>query len=143
MSEPIGTQFEGKRLNSANDVRVAPDGAIRFTDPTFGILVPSRGSLAEPELDHRRVYRFNSDRAARADRACDNRRRPRLAFAKRWAHSTVLQPDPWSGALCGLAKSIAFSFPCSRLYLFLDGVATGPKPDAVRANRSNLGGCQL
>jgi gluconolactonase len=54
---PIITHFQGKRLNSPNDVAVAGDGAIWFTDPTFGLLMPSQGSLAEPELDHRSVYR--------------------------------------------------------------------------------------
>ena len=57
--EPIVTHFEGKRLNSPNDVAVAPDGTIWFTDPIFGIVMPSQGSLAEPELDHRSVYRFD------------------------------------------------------------------------------------
>jgi gluconolactonase len=56
---PIITHFQDKRLNSPNDVTVAPDGAIWFTDPTFGLLMPSQGSLAEPELDHRSVYHFN------------------------------------------------------------------------------------
>lgn len=58
--EPIITHFNGKRLNSPNDVAVAGDGAIWFTDPTFGLLMPNQGSLAEPELDHRSVYRFDS-----------------------------------------------------------------------------------
>ncbi len=57
--EPIVTHFEGKRLNSPNDITVAADGAIWFTDPTFGLLMPNQGSLAEPELDHRSVYRFD------------------------------------------------------------------------------------
>lgn len=59
MPEPIVTHYHGKRLNSPNDVTVAADGAIWFTDPTFGILMPSQGSLVEPELDHRSVYRFD------------------------------------------------------------------------------------
>ena len=58
---PIVTHYEGKRLNSPNDVAVAADGAIWFTDPVFGLLMPSQGSLAEPELDHRSVYRFEPD----------------------------------------------------------------------------------
>ena len=58
-AEPIVTHYEGRRLNSPNDVTVAADGAIWFTDPTFGILMPSQGSLVEPELDHRSVYRFS------------------------------------------------------------------------------------
>ncbi|MDT7951131.1 MAG: SMP-30/gluconolactonase/LRE family protein [Acetobacteraceae bacterium] len=56
---PIVTHFEGKRINSPNDLTVAPDGTIWFTDPTFGILMPNQGSLAEPDLDHRSVYRFD------------------------------------------------------------------------------------
>jgi sugar lactone lactonase YvrE len=57
--EPIVTHFEGKRLNSPNDITVAGDGASWFTDPTFGLLMPNQGSLADPELDHRSVYRFD------------------------------------------------------------------------------------
>ena len=57
--DPIVWQYEGKRLNSPNDVTVAADGAIWFTDPIFGIIMPNQGSLAEPELDHRSVYRFD------------------------------------------------------------------------------------
>lgn len=56
---PIVTHYEGRRLNSPNDVVVATDGAVWFTDPTFGLLMPSQGSLAEPELDHRSVFRFD------------------------------------------------------------------------------------
>lgn len=58
-ADPIITHFEGRRLNSPNDVTVAADGAIWFTDPTFGLLMPNQGSLVEPELDHRSVYRFD------------------------------------------------------------------------------------
>ncbi len=57
--EPIITHYEGKRLNSPNDITVAADGAIWFTDPTFGLLMPSQGSIVNPELDHRSVYRFH------------------------------------------------------------------------------------
>ncbi|WP_036174805.1 SMP-30/gluconolactonase/LRE family protein [Massilia sp. 9096] len=56
--EPMVTHYHGKRLNSPNDLAVAPDGAIWFTDPMFGILMPNQGALAEPELDHCSVYRF-------------------------------------------------------------------------------------
>lgn len=57
--EPIVTHYQGSRLNSPNDLTVDRDGAIWFTDPTFGILMPDQGSLANPELDHRSVYRFD------------------------------------------------------------------------------------
>jgi gluconolactonase len=42
--------FEGKRLNSPNDVVVKSDGSIWFTDPTFGILGWYEGYKAESEL---------------------------------------------------------------------------------------------
>ncbi len=58
-AEPIITHYHGKRLNSPNDVTVAADGAIWFTDPIFGLLMPNQGSLVAPELDHRSVYRFD------------------------------------------------------------------------------------
>jgi len=57
--EPIVTHFEGRRINSPNDIAVAPDGTIWFTDPIFGIIMPNQGALADPELDHRSVYRFD------------------------------------------------------------------------------------
>ncbi|MGP7795241.1 SMP-30/gluconolactonase/LRE family protein [Sphingomonas sp. CLY1604] len=57
--EPVVTHYEGKRLNSPNDVTIAADGAVWFTDPIFGIVMPSQGALAEPELDHRSVYRYD------------------------------------------------------------------------------------
>ena len=56
---PMVTHYAGKRLNSPNDVTVAADGAVWFTDPIFGIVMPSQGALAEPELDHRSAYRFD------------------------------------------------------------------------------------
>ena len=43
-------RFDGKRLNSPNDVVVKSDGSIWFTDPPFGILGNYEGERAEPEL---------------------------------------------------------------------------------------------
>jgi gluconolactonase len=42
--------FQGKRLNSPNDVVVKSDGSIWFTDPVFGILGYYEGEKAESEL---------------------------------------------------------------------------------------------
>ena len=46
----LADRFEGKRLNSPNDVVVKRDGTIWFTDPVFGILGNYEGRRAEPEL---------------------------------------------------------------------------------------------
>jgi gluconolactonase len=53
------TDFEGRRLNSPNDLAVAADGAIWFTDPTYGIENPRQGWPDRPELEHRSVYRYD------------------------------------------------------------------------------------
>ena len=50
--------FDGKRLNSPNDVVVKSDGSIWFTDPVFGILGDYEGYKAEPELEPN-VYRLD------------------------------------------------------------------------------------
>ena len=43
-------RFEGRRLNSPNDVVVHSDGSIWFTDPAFGLLSDYEGERAEQEL---------------------------------------------------------------------------------------------
>ena len=46
----LADRFEGKRLNSPNDVVVKSDGSIWFTDPAFGLLSDYEGERAEQEL---------------------------------------------------------------------------------------------
>jgi len=58
----LAERFEGKRLNSPNDVVVKSDGSIWFTDPSYGILTDYEGVRAEPEL-HCNVYRIDPDGA--------------------------------------------------------------------------------
>jgi gluconolactonase len=57
---PLITAFEGKRLNSPNDIVVKSDGSIWFTDPQFGISSDYEGYRAEPELPMH-VYRFDPE----------------------------------------------------------------------------------
>jgi gluconolactonase len=52
-------RFEGKRLNSPNDIVVKSDGSIWFTDPPFGISGTYEGYRAEPELPQN-VYRVDA-----------------------------------------------------------------------------------
>lgn len=56
----LAEKHEGRRLNSPNDVVVAGDGAIWFTDPPFGILSDNEGTRAAPELPTN-LYRIDSD----------------------------------------------------------------------------------
>jgi gluconolactonase len=54
-------RYEGKRLNSPNDLIVASDGAIWFTDPPYGIVSDAEGHTAESELGACYVFRFDRD----------------------------------------------------------------------------------
>ena len=55
----IADKFEGKRLNSPNDIVVHPDGSIWFTDPIYGINGNYEGSKGEKELKEA-VYRVEN-----------------------------------------------------------------------------------
>ena len=63
--EPDGTRtliadrFEGKRFNSPNDVVVASDGTVWFTDPTYGIDSFDEGFPAVSEIGASNVYRVD------------------------------------------------------------------------------------
>lgn len=56
----IADSYEGKPLNSPNDVVCKSDGSIWFTDPPFGILGFYEGHQAEVELPTN-VYRWDPD----------------------------------------------------------------------------------
>lgn len=57
----LATRFGNKELNSPNDVIVKSDGAVYFTDPTYGRIREELGVLREPELAFRGVYRIAPD----------------------------------------------------------------------------------
>jgi len=54
----IADKFQGKKLNSPNDIVVAPDGGIWFTDPFYGIRGNYEGFKAEQESKEA-VYRVD------------------------------------------------------------------------------------
>jgi gluconolactonase len=56
--EVLADRYRGRRLNSPNDVIVAPDGSIIFTDPTYGLKKADEGGPQGAELDFRGVYRI-------------------------------------------------------------------------------------
>jgi gluconolactonase len=58
--ETIASHWGERELNSPNDVIVASDGSIIFTDPTYGRM-PGFGLEREQELDFQGVYRLPAD----------------------------------------------------------------------------------
>jgi gluconolactonase len=55
----IADRHDGRRLNSPNDVVVSSDGAIWFTDPSYGIDTDYEGHKAESEIGACHVYRVD------------------------------------------------------------------------------------
>jgi gluconolactonase len=55
----LADRFEGKRLNSPNDVVIKSDRSIWFTDPTYGIDSDYEGDKAESEIGASNVYRID------------------------------------------------------------------------------------
>jgi gluconolactonase len=56
----LATHYDGKQLNSPNDIVVKSDGRIYFTDPTYGRM-PYYGVERKPDLGFRGVYRVDED----------------------------------------------------------------------------------
>jgi gluconolactonase len=96
-------KFNGKPLNAPNDVVVASDGAIWFTDPGFGIFGNYEGHKAEPELPAN-VYRLD----------------PRTGRA-----AVVFVPDS------GRPNGIAFSPDEKKLYIIVMAFP-GNRPAEIR-----------
>ena len=76
----IADKFDGKSLNSPNDIVCKSDGSIWFTDPPFGILGNYEGHVAKPELPTN-VYRWDPKSGKLAVAAGDVNRPNGLAFS--------------------------------------------------------------
>ncbi|HSI59588.1 MAG TPA: SMP-30/gluconolactonase/LRE family protein [Ideonella sp.] len=59
VDEMVVGSYQGRRLNSPNDVVVKSDGTIWFTDPPYGIVSNHEGYQAESELGDNYVFRFD------------------------------------------------------------------------------------
>jgi gluconolactonase len=59
-STVLASHYDGKELNSPNDVVVKSDGAIYFSDPIYG-RKPHYGVPRDPQLSFRGVYRLSPD----------------------------------------------------------------------------------
>ncbi len=77
----IADRYQGKRLNSPNDVVVKSDGSIWFTDPTYGVDTDYEGNKGDVEQPACCVYRVDG-RTGAVTVATDTMVRPNgLAFS--------------------------------------------------------------
>lgn len=76
----LASAWQGRRLNSPNDVVESSDGSLWFTDPSYGIDSDYEGKVTAPEIDGCHVYRVTPDGAVQ--RVLDDFERPNgLAFS--------------------------------------------------------------
>ena len=77
----LADQFEGRRLNSPNDVVVHSDNSIWFSDPTYGIDSDYEGLQTRSEIGASNVYRIDPGTGA-VTRVVSDRVQPNgLAFS--------------------------------------------------------------
>ena len=77
----LADRWQGKRLNSPNDVVVASDGGVWFTDPTYGIDSDYEGDAADSEIGASHLYRIDPATGAVAAMATDFVKPNGLAFS--------------------------------------------------------------
>ena len=88
----IVDSFEGKRLNSPNDLVIHSSGDLYFTDPPYGL--PNRENDPSRELDHFGVYRYSKTRQ-QLDLLTSELARPNgLGFSPDESILYVAQSDP-------------------------------------------------
>ena len=77
----LADNYQGKRLNSPNDVVVKSDGSIWFTDPTYGIDNDYEGNRSESEIGASYAYRIDPQ-SGEIKVVCDDFIKPNgLAFS--------------------------------------------------------------
>ena len=77
----LADRWNGKRLNSPNDVVVKSDGTVWFTDPPYGILSDLEGWKGEPEYGGAHVFRFDPKSGELAVVSDDFKKPNGLAFS--------------------------------------------------------------
>jgi gluconolactonase len=111
----LADRWQGKRLNSPNDLVVRSDGSVWFTDPSYGILSDYEGARAESEIGACHVYRLDASTGAVEAVAQD--------FVK--------------------PNGLAFSPDESVLYVSDTGASPGPGPRHIRRFTVSANGASL
>lgn len=77
----LADHHAGKKLNSPNDLIVAPDGGVWFSDPPYGLIQPHEGYGGEQEQPGCYVYRYDPDSGEVAAKVTDMLRPNGLALS--------------------------------------------------------------
>jgi gluconolactonase len=127
---PMVSTFEGKRLNSPNDLVFAKDGSLYFTDPPYGLL--KQDDDPGKEIRFNGVYRFADGRAQALVR--DLNRPNGLAFSPDFKWLYVNNSDPARNVVMRYDVAADGTLSAGRVFADLtsktDGLADGLKVDA-------------
>jgi gluconolactonase len=124
-------RYEGKRLNSPNDIVVKSDGTVWFTDPPFGLGGYYEGNVAEQELGQN-VYRLDPE-SGRAEIVADDIRGPNgLCFSADESKLYVVESRATPNRLLKVLDVTKGGTALSNGRVFLDA---GPgTPDGMRCD---------
>ncbi|MET0736437.1 MAG: SMP-30/gluconolactonase/LRE family protein [Microbacterium sp.] len=111
----LADSYGGSPLNSPNDVTVHPDGAVWFTDPTYGIVSDYEGRAGESQQPVRGVYRIDP-KSGEASLALSQLEQPngiafavdgRTVYVTDSGSSSIWRADVRSDGTLGAATRIA------------------------------------
>jgi gluconolactonase len=100
----LADRYDGRRLNSPNDIVIKSDGSIWFSDPTYGIDSDYEGRRSKSEIGASNVYRIDGT-SGEVTRIVSDRVQPNgLAFSP--DEKTLYVADSGSTHVSGLAATI-------------------------------------
>jgi gluconolactonase len=121
----LADRFEGKHLNSPNDIAVGPDGAIWFTDPPYGLEGIDDSPLKEQAAN--RVYRLAPDGTLTAVES--QLRFPNgIAFSPDGRTLYVSNSDPKNAVILAWDVSPAGKLSRRRIFADMNALATKGLP---------------
>lgn len=82
----LADHYQGRRLNSPNDVVVKSDSSIWFTDPSYGIMMDYEGDRATADIDGCHVYHIHPESLEVSRVASDYVKPNGLAFSSDEQH---------------------------------------------------------
>jgi len=130
MTTVIADKFQGKRLNSPNDIVVHPDGGVWFTDPSYGIRGNFEGQNGQSETKEA-VYRVDP-KTLKIDKVSDELGQPNgLCFSPDYKKLYIV--DTGSGrdirvcdvdgvAIKNLRRFVQLDVPGTGAPTFADGI---------------------
>ncbi len=136
---PIVDRWGDARLNSPNDVVLAPDATFWFSDPPYGIIEPREGHAGYREYGDHAVFRFDPVTNGIRPVVLDVEEPNGLAFSpdKRTlyvADSSCIRKPPGVGNRWIRAYDVADGVRCKNSRVFAELTAADGVPDGIKVD---------